>query len=98
MAKKTADGVVLNYFPAARGIRTDRYTMEIDINRDRSLKSISIFDDLKDPYQMDNIYGQDPHLLEGLCRILSEKLKESNDIWFREGILEKIEKENHIKQ
>ena len=50
--EKDADGIVSGFFPAARGIKTDRYTMEIAINRDKELQSVMIFDDWNDPYQM----------------------------------------------
>lgn len=93
---KNIEGKVLDYFPVARGIRTARYTMEIDIDRNYGLKDISIYDDLKDPYQLNNIYGKDMKLFDSLKSILSEKLKESNDIWYQNKILENLHLENHI--
>ena len=89
--EKDADGIVHGIFPAARGIKTGRYTMEISITRDLKPERVLIFDDLKDPYQMNCIpYTEEPELFDGLCSVLERKLEEANDVWFREGILEKL--------
>ena len=89
--EKDADGIVSGFFPAARGIKTDRYTMEIGINRDKELQRVLIFDDWNDPYQMRNIpYQENQELFAGLCDVLREKLEEANDIWYREGIMEHL--------
>ena len=75
----------------ARGIKTHRYTFEIAIKKDYSLKSVTIFDDLEDPYQMTNIdYKHHPELFNTLLEMFSDKLKESDDIWYREDILNKL--------
>ena len=85
------EGLVRGFFPVARGIKTHRYTFEIAIKKDYSLKSVTIFDDLEDPYQMTNIdYKQNPELFKTLLEMLSDKLKESDDIWYREDILNKL--------
>ncbi len=85
------DGLVHGIFPVARGLKTDRYTMEIAISRDYKLKRVLLFDDTADPYQMKNLdYKADPKLFAALCNTLREKLEESNDIWYREGIMDKI--------
>ena len=89
--EKDADGIVHGIFPEARGVRTDRYTMEIAIDRTGKLKRVLLFDDWNDPYQMENIpYTENSELFAELCRILDRKLEESNDIWFREGILDRL--------
>ena len=89
--EKDADGIVHGIFPEARGVRTDRYTMEIAIDRDKKLSRVLIFDDWNDPYQMENIpYTENSELFAELCRILDRKLEESNDIWHRESILDKL--------
>ena len=65
--------------------------MEITITRDGQLSRVLLFDDRNDPYQMHNIpYMDNPELFAGLCGILSRKLKESNDIWYREGIMKQL--------
>ena len=93
--EKDADGIVHGIFPEARGVRTDRYTMEIAIDRTGKLKRVLLFDDWNDPYQMDCIpYGENRELFAELCRILDRKLEESNDIWFREGILDRLLADN----
>lgn len=92
---KDENGMVHGIFPEARGIKTQRYSMEIAIGKDFSLKRVLIFDDLEDPYQINNIpYRENPELFRELCGVLAGKLKESDDIWSREGILEKILENN----
>ena len=50
-----------------------------------------IFNDIEDPYQLENIsWKENPELFRDLCSILAEKLEESNDIWYRENILGEI--------
>lgn len=89
--KKDSDSLVRNFFPVARGIKTNEYTMEIVIDRKYRLKSINIFNDISDPYQMHRIIPEDNlELFDSLCVLLQKKLKESNDIWYREGIMQKL--------
>ncbi len=90
--RKDGENIVHGYFPEARGIRTDRYTMEISIRRDSTLKNIMLFDDIADPYQMHCLdYREHSDIFAGLCRRLQELLAESDDIWYREAILEKLD-------
>ena len=80
---------VLNYFPVARGIKTDRYTLAITIDRDKQVKEILLFDDKKDPYQMHPLdAGRNKSLMKRLTRQMKELLKQANDPWYRESILE----------
>lgn len=89
--EKDSQGVVHGFFPVARGIRTERYTMEITIDREYRIKRVFLFDDVNDPYQMSSIpYEENRVLFDRLCGILRGKLEESNDIWYREGILDRI--------
>lgn len=86
--EKDADGKVHGIFPEARGVKTDRYTMEMTITRDGRLSRVLLFDDRNDPYQMYSIpYDENPELFSGLCGLLAGKLEEADDIWHREGIL-----------
>ena len=79
------------FFPVARGVKTDRYTMEIAIKRNGDLSRVMIFDDLKDPYQMRNLdWRSNPGLFRDLCAVLAAKLEEADDIWHREGRLESL--------
>ncbi len=86
-----SDGLVHGFFPVARGIKTDRYTMEVAIKRNGDLKHVLIYDDEADPYQLYNIdYRTSPELFASLCRQLSDKLEESDDIWYRNATLTRI--------
>jgi len=90
--EKDADGLVRGFFPVARGIKTDRYTFEIAIKRDGSLNGVTIYDDFKDPYQMNIIdYKSEPELFRELLGKLSCKLEEADDIWHRDGIIDKLQ-------
>ena len=89
---KDKDGIVHGFFPVARGVKTDRYSMEIAISRDTTVSRVLIFDDWNDPYQMENIpYRDNPELFATLCGKLEEKLEEANDVWHREGIMERLD-------
>lgn len=89
--ERDADGLVRGFFPVARGIKTHTHTFEIAIKRDGTLKSVTIFDDINDPYQMHNIdYTREPALMEQLLGMLAAKLEESDDIWHKNGILNKL--------
>lgn len=91
---KGPDGLVHGIFPIARGIRTERYTLELKINRKRELAGVLLFDDINDPYQKTGIdYRKNPELFNDLCGILRRKLQESDDVWYRENILGDILKE-----
>ncbi len=89
--EKDKNGIVHGIFPAARGVRTDRYTMEISMTRDRKIERVLIFDDWNDPYQMNCIsHTDEPELFISLCNVLDRKLEEANDIWYREDILKHL--------
>lgn len=89
--QKDSLGLVHGFFPAARGVKTDRYSMEISITRDTTLSGVKIFDNLEDPYQMDCIrWEENRELFLSLCGKLMEKLEESRDIWLGDNILDKI--------
>ena len=79
------------FFPVARGIKTHGYTFEIAIKKDKTLKSVTIFDDRNDPYQLNEIdYRKQPELFAELLETLKAKLEEANDVWHKEGILETL--------
>ncbi|MGN1210910.1 MAG: sulfatase-like hydrolase/transferase, partial [Candidatus Cryptobacteroides sp.] len=89
--EKDAEGLVHGFFPVARGVKTDRYTMEIVIKKDRSLENVTIFDDRNDPYQLDNIsYKAEPELFASLLKLLEEKLQEADDVWYRESVISNL--------
>lgn len=88
---KDEDGLVRGFFPVARGIKTHGYTFEIAINKDKTLKSVTIFDDRNDPYQLNALdYTKNPEIFATLLEELKAKLKEYNDVWYKEGILETL--------
>lgn len=84
-------GLVEGFFPAARGIKTDRYTFEIAIKKDGTLSGVLIFDDINDPYQLTPLdYKQEPEIFAMLLKKLDEKLEEADDIWHRENRLDNL--------
>lgn len=90
--KKDISGQVLDYFPVSRGIKTDRFTLSISIDRKtKKIKNVLLFDDIKDPYQMNNL-SIDKHkdLFISLCKQMPALLKQANDPWYKEKILNDI--------
>lgn len=84
-------GLVEGFFPAARGIKTDRYTFEIAIKKDGTLSRVLIFDDINDPYQLNPLdYKKEPETFAMLLNKLDSKLEEANDIWHRENRLDNL--------
>jgi arylsulfatase A-like enzyme len=90
--KKNAEGKFISYFPMARGVKTDRYTLAITIDKKtKQLKEVLLFDDLKDPYQMNNLsVEKNRELFKSLCSQLPALLKNANDPWYKEKILSDI--------
>ena len=88
---KDEDGNVRGFFPVARGIKTDRYTFEVAIKKNGSLASVTIYDDINDPYQLSCIdYRKEPELFSKLMNMLKAKLQEADDIWHLENKLETL--------
>ena len=87
--EKDENGLVLNYFPEARGIKTDRYTLALYLDKKTgALTKTVLFDDEKDPYQMKNIpLDNDSSLKNQLLKELAEQLKSINDPWYSMRIL-----------
>lgn len=84
-------GMVRGIFPEARGIKTLRYTMEIAIDRRHKIKRVLLFDDKKDPYQLNPLPAEKhPKLFARLCGELASELRRSNDIWYRDQILNEV--------
>lgn len=88
---KDSEGNVVNYFPVARGLKTNRYTLAITINRDKSIEEILFFDDKEDPYQMNSL-SIEKHKKEfkQLCLQMANQLKEAGDLWYKQRILSDI--------
>lgn len=87
--EKDKDGIVLNYFPESRGIKTERYTLSLSINKKTGkLKSALLFDDKKDPYQLNNLkLSEHKKLVKSLCKKMVPLLKNADDPWYKKRIL-----------
>lgn len=87
--EKDKNGIVLNYFPESRGIKTDRYTFCLTLNKKTGkLKSALLFDDKKDPYQQNNLkLSEHKKLVRKLCKQMVPLLKNADDPWFKNRIL-----------
>lgn len=89
--EKDAEGNVVGYFPSARGIKTDRYTLAIYINKDYTVKKTLLFDDEKDPYQQRNMRFEDHQdIVLPLLRQMGEMLKEIDDPWYSDDIMNRL--------
>lgn len=87
--EKDADGKVRTYFPSCRGFKSSRYTLALYINRKshKLVKSL-LFDDEKDPYQMNNLsLAENKEVVRELCDEMAKLLKEIDDPWYKEQIL-----------
>ena len=76
----------------ARGIKTHRYTLSLTVDKEnKQLKEILLFDDLDDPYQMNNIdWNTRPQLKRQLLIQLGQLLKKHDDPWYKDGILKDL--------
>lgn len=85
---KDENGLVMNYFPKSRGIKTDRYTFALYINKDKKLEHSLLYDDKKDPYQLNNLALEDhQEVVKALCREMGKQLKLIDDPWYSQHIL-----------
>ncbi len=86
--EKDEEGRVLNYFPIARGIKTEQYTLAITIDRNKNLKEILFFDDKNDPYQMNNLpVEENKKIFDMLCNQMGVLLKKADDPWYTEKMM-----------
>ena len=87
--KKDEDGKVRSYFPSSRGFKSARYTLALYVDRDNhKLVKSFLFDDEKDPYQMNNLpLEKNKEIVDELCTEMGKVLKEIDDPWYRERIL-----------
>ena len=86
---KDEDGKVRSYFPSSRGFKSARYTLALYVDRDNhKLVKSFLFDDEKDPYQMNNLpLEKNKEIVDELCTEMGKVLKEIDDPWYRERIL-----------
>lgn len=87
--KKDENGKVITYFPETRGIKTERFTLALTINKEtKALEKVYFFDNISDPYQLNNLKLDDyPAENEKLLNELARQLKKINDPWYNEKIL-----------
>ncbi|RLD11962.1 MAG: sulfatase [Chlamydiae bacterium] len=64
-----------------RGLRTHRYTFVI--SKSKKKNKIFLYDNKKDPYQLENIADSKPELVKKLTEKLYKKLTEINDPWVK---------------
>jgi len=90
--EKDKNGKVISYYPVTRGIKTKRYTLALTIDKStKELKNSLLFDDKEDPYQTKNLLlEENKELVVSLCREMNILLKEANDPWYKERILNSI--------
>ena len=86
---KDTEGKVISYFPKARGIKTHQYTLCLTIDKKtKGLQDVLLFDDQNDPYQMQKLsYQENKEIITQLCRQMVPLLKEADDPWYKEKIL-----------
>ena len=63
-----------------RGIRTSRYTLMMEKSENK-ITANELYDNLNDPYQMDNLSTKRSELLSEMKKILKAELKKRNDPW-----------------
>lgn len=86
-----ANGLVTGYHPVQRGIKTDRYTMSLEIDREGSLVNTYLFDNVKDPYQLNNIpLEAAPDVAADLCQELGDGLSKIEDPWYEKKYLAEL--------
>ncbi|WP_067515759.1 sulfatase-like hydrolase/transferase [Endozoicomonas ascidiicola] len=64
-----------------KGLRTDRYSLSIN----KAGQGV-LFDNIKDPYQMDNLFDKKSDTVKEMGKVLGKILRQSNDIWFQERL------------
>ena len=85
---KDDDGKVVTYFPSGRGLKTHTHTIALFIDKNKKLKESVFFNDIEDPYQMNNLsLDSQKELVKELLNEMGQKLKEIDDPWYKEGIL-----------
>lgn len=90
--EKDINGLVTSYFPMTRGIKTERYTLALTIDKkSRTLTKTLLFDDQKDPYQLKNLSPEEhPDVMRELLKAMAQELKRIEDPWYKEGILSNL--------
>lgn len=68
-----------------RGVRTNRHTMVIEIDRETNSRKLLLYDNIEDPYQLNNLSVDDldRETLDFLTGELAYWLKKADDEWYR---------------
>ncbi|PWI32047.1 arylsulfatase [Vibrio albus] len=86
--ERNSQGEVVDYFPQSRGIKTEHYTLAIDINTSHQITSTLLFDNQSDPYQFNNLpFEPDAPYVRHLLREMAKELVRVQDPWAEKGIL-----------
>lgn len=85
---KNDEGKISSYFPSSRGVVSNRYTLVYTIDRDNKLKETLLFDNLTDPYQLNNLQiDKNKAVVDELNKGMVILLKQANDPWYANKIL-----------
>lgn len=88
---KDKDGNIINYLPSARGIRTQDYTLAFYIDKKHHLTHTLFFCDKDDPYHLHPLKREEaPEAYAMLVKLMAKKLKEIDDPWYEQKILNDI--------
>ncbi|KHD24711.1 arylsulfatase [Vibrio caribbeanicus] len=88
---RDANNKVSDYFPVSRGIKTERYTLAFEVERDGELSNVLFFDNLLDPYQRNNLtFNPDNHIERTLVTALAKELVRTDDPWAEEKWLSNL--------
>lgn len=67
-----------------RGVRTSRYTLDMNKNKDGEITDVKLFDNQEDPYQLTNIAADRPAVVASLVEDhLTPRLTEIDDPWVK---------------
>ena len=85
---KDAKGNVTSYFPSARGLKTHTHTLAVYITRKHTVKQVLLFDDVNDPYQLNNIADQPSarKIKRQMLKRMGQLLRGIGDPWATDGI------------
>lgn len=90
--KRPTSSLYIHDYPdyQRKGVRTERYTFVIERDVDGQFQKHVIFDNEKDPYQMNNLEFEDldEDTLVNLKKELGFWLKKANDLWFQNNVFE----------
>ncbi|WP_047042497.1 sulfatase [Vibrio mexicanus] len=91
-------GKVIDYFPQSRGIKTERYTLALEVSPEYQLTKTRLFDDQSDPYQRHplELDVQNP-AFQSLLRQLAQGLTRIEDPWYQHQVLSHLIPYNEVK-